>query len=318
MFHDTVPDLDRARPAFRVLKDCTSSSLTVTSFKLELRLFFMSAFPNDISMYGMESFTCDFKAIFSNYVTLRALFQSGQWQKVDEVRLFMEDFLLDIQLWSSFGFESLYELGILSAPHWRDMQNWSTERQIDDLEQLLDMGDDDDDPTNTSEAVASNAQPDSEQWLWEAAKNGRIDEIHQHLMRRTRPVDMTCLTVALQHGHNVIFWLLFNFSSAVQGAPTSCMEELIYDAARFGNLEVLQSLISQANIQSAPHLAELCYKPLKAAVEGDHELIVSYFISIGLGFESDSYWERHLGGLRNKRPTLDDTITWISGSSLAR
>jgi len=105
-----------------VLKDRTASSLAVTFLKPGLRSFLVSAFPNEISIYSMESFTCDFKAILSNYITLRALFQSGQWRKLDEVRLFMEDFLLDIHLWSSFGFESLYELGILSAPHWQDMQ----------------------------------------------------------------------------------------------------------------------------------------------------------------------------------------------------
>jgi hypothetical protein len=59
--------------------------------------------------------------------------------------LFVNHFLADRDIFQSFGFEALYELGILSASHWQVMQRWSIDKDIDDLEAgILDLDDNDD------------------------------------------------------------------------------------------------------------------------------------------------------------------------------
>jgi len=57
-----------------------------------------------------------------------------------EMNLFINHFLADRDIFESFGFEALYELGYLSASHWQVMQRWSIDRDIDDLEaSVLDL-----------------------------------------------------------------------------------------------------------------------------------------------------------------------------------
>jgi ankyrin repeat protein len=54
---------------------------------------------------------------------------------IQELRLFVDHFLRDRDIFESFGLENLHELGHLSFSHWQAMQQWSISRDIDDLEQ---------------------------------------------------------------------------------------------------------------------------------------------------------------------------------------
>ncbi|OCL05137.1 hypothetical protein AOQ84DRAFT_102350 [Glonium stellatum] len=43
-----------------------------------------------------------------------------------ELRLLVQDFLLDRKVFSGFNLEQLYDQGIISLGHWQDLQHWST------------------------------------------------------------------------------------------------------------------------------------------------------------------------------------------------
>jgi hypothetical protein len=60
---------------------------------------------------------------------------------IQELSLFVRDFLCDRALFESFGLEKLFSQGDLSACHWLDMQQWSTKRSLDDLDRFLTAAD---------------------------------------------------------------------------------------------------------------------------------------------------------------------------------
>jgi hypothetical protein len=286
VFHDADTRSPLNQPAFTVVKNRKIPNLTVTPKDWHIWSFLESVFLGS-SQLGFG----DLRSILGNYSKLRESYRSHRWRNDDYVKLFMQDFLLDLDLWSSFGFEDLYEQGILSASHWQDMQNWSTERRIDDLESFVDPDveteDEYDYSTGIGETIATGFQ-DGDEWLWYAARYGDTNRIRQHLSRRTHLVDASCLTVALQLGHIDAFWVLFSFGAAVQGDPTRWMKGPIFAAAQLGNLEAVQSLIQQANVHSRSllQIVKLCHKPLAGAVSGGHKAIVSYFVSLGADVKS--------------------------------
>jgi hypothetical protein len=60
---------------------------------------------------------------------------------IQELSLFVRDFLCDSAIFESFGLEKLFSQGDLSACHWLDMQQWSTKRSLDDLDRFLTAAD---------------------------------------------------------------------------------------------------------------------------------------------------------------------------------
>ena len=271
-------------------KDRAAPSLFVAIYSPTLRGFFASAISNTNSPFLSCPDYYDSKTFFSNYMHLQAMLRSHQWDKLDEVRLFMQDFLLDIDIWSSFGLESLYKINIQSASHWQDMQKWSTERDTYELQEPIETNDEDDnegDTTSNTIHADTNAQ-DLDKWLWEAAREGRTDEIRQHLSEQTRLISANTLTVALKRGHIDTFWLLFNFGAAAYRDTRSWMAGHVSAASKLSCIKAVESLVHQSNRlrvnqRKLAHFSRY-REPFRAAIEGGHESVVSYFLDLDPSF----------------------------------
>lgn len=292
VFHDadspSYAYLAGAGSAFSVLKDRITESLSVTVTSEKLQWFLRRALPLSTNEPG-GSCLYDLHTLLSNYAALKSLLHKeetnldGLCGNASEIRLFVRDFLADISIWKSFGLESLHELGILSAFHWQDMQHLSSERDLDDLEDML-YPKSEDRNQETDINIPSNPNVSYQQLdrqLRDAARNGRYNDVHAYLADHVGPVDASCLTAALHGGHLDIFWLIFDYGAAVTGDMRRWMAEPIYTAASRGYLDVVRSLVQRAKTRNALELAELCFTPLNGAAGGGHIEVVRYFISLG-------------------------------------
>jgi ankyrin repeat protein len=239
------------------------------------------------NLYLPECYSMD--TLFRGYPAYKRLLsklisERGYDNSVTVLRLFVQDFLLDKDVCKSFEFEALHKLGVLSTSHWQDMQSWSAKRDVDELEDIVESKFDDQDAQWDRPRTFDELADDEK--LWNASKEGRIDDVRLYLSQRSRLVDAECLTTALQCGHSDIFWLLFYFGAAINGDPRRWMAGPIYAAARHGHLDALKSMVRQSKPKDPPwcisRLPGLCLEPLKGAVKGGHKGIVRYFMSLGV------------------------------------
>jgi ankyrin repeat protein len=235
----------------------------------------------------------DLNVLLKNYGTLESLLREAEalpddiYSSVGELGLFVRDFLLDVSIWNSFGLELLYELGILSASHWQDMQSWTAARSLDDLEDILSS---ESETGNHEIDIDSTPSPnfchlDTNKQLCYAAKAGNHHVVHGLLAFKEGPVDLSCLIAALNAGHFDIFWTLFNHG--VIDEVRHDMPELICTAARCGHLATVRALVQRTHLDRTYKIFRNQYVPrhftlaLKEAAGAGHIGIVNYFLSLG-------------------------------------
>jgi ankyrin repeat protein len=209
--------LTRNGATFSVIKNRNAKSLVAKVNSENLYYFLLQALPSDAVAHQV-SCSYDLNVLLKNYGALESLLCEAEalpddfYSSVGELGLFVRDFLLDVSIWNSFGLELLYELGILSASHWQDMQSWTAARTLDDLEDILSS----ESKTGNHEIdIDSTPSPnfrhlDTNKQLWYAAKAGNHHVVHGLLAFKEGPVDLSCLIAALDAGHFEIFWTLFN------------------------------------------------------------------------------------------------------------
>lgn len=274
----------RNRAAFSVVKGRRVKSLVAHVNSEKLYYFLLQALPSDVFAHRVSR-SYDFNILLKNYAALKSLLHNVEaipddlYGNVSELGLFVQDFLLDISIWSSFEFERLYELEILSPFHWQDMQSWTTARNLDDLEDVLSS---DSEIRNQKIDIDNTPNPnvcnlDINKQLLCAAKSGNHGVVHELLAFKDGPVDASCLTATLNAGHLEIFWLLFDHGTGI-GSEVHDVASLVLIAARRGYLGAVRSLMERTQFLYGSWLLQ---GALQAATEAGHIEIVHYFVSLG-------------------------------------
>ena len=80
---------------------------------------------------GQSEFTISYLHLLPHYPLLRSSLVEKETRRIlnvgptdeeiIELQLFVRDFLLERSIFESFGFENLYEHGLLTAVHWQDI-----------------------------------------------------------------------------------------------------------------------------------------------------------------------------------------------------
>ena len=212
---------------------------------------------------------------------------SPSYDQIPEMKLFASDFLLDGEIFKLFGYEALYENGLLNARHWRDIQNAITLRQLNDIERAAGF---DDMPTNPHLA----SEPKSlyeEKFTTElrlAVSKGDLHMVQRLLSLKEGLVDSETLHLSLQFDHLDIFWSLMNHGACIQGICGR--SEPLCTAANRGHMQVVYSLLEiGASINNAQKST-----PLASAAAGGHFSIVKYLLEQGA----------EVNGNRDKRPIV--------------
>ncbi|KAI9740269.1 MAG: hypothetical protein M1834_004847 [Cirrosporium novae-zelandiae] len=127
-------DNGSTQPAFSVEKTRSPDNLIVRIQSGDLRKLLCEALQRECLPDPL-----DLRTLFLYYTILKLFLQKKEQldQPIRELRLFVRDFLLDRVIFKSFGFEDLFEQGILSISHWHDMQRWSTERHLDAFDRIF-------------------------------------------------------------------------------------------------------------------------------------------------------------------------------------
>jgi ankyrin repeat protein len=274
------------------VKDRSVNSLVAKVNSAKLHHFLFQALPLD-TVTDHVSPSYDLKILLENYAALKSLLCKIEaigddfHGSINEVRLFVRDFLLDNSIWSSFGMGHLYKLGILSASHWQDVQSWTAARNLDDIEQMLfpksearNKEIEIDSPTRSNSSYH-----DLNKQLWDTVKLGNYDLVQALLASQDRPVGVSSLTVVLIGGHLDIFWLFFEHGAGLSCKLLQWMAGPIYIAASRGYLEAVRSMVRRARIQNPFGVPAY---PLRAAAAAGHIEIVGYFLS--LGADIDAPW----------------------------
>lgn len=278
---------------FSVIKNRNAKSLVAKVNSENLYYFLLQALPSDAVAHQVLC-SYDLDVLLKNYRTLESLLREAEappddiYSSVEELGLFVRDFLLDVSIWNSFGLELLYELGMLSASHWQDMQSWTAARSLDDLEDILSS---ESETGNHEIDIDSTPSPnfchlDTNKQLWYAAKAGNHHVVHGLLAFKEGPVDLSCLITALNAGHFDIFWTLFNHG--IIDKVQHDISELIRTAARCGHLGTVHNLVQQRHRRyphhKTPRNQSACRTftlALKEAAGAGHIEIVNYFLSLG-------------------------------------
>jgi ankyrin repeat protein len=209
------------------------------------------------------------------------------YARLPEVQLFASDFLLDGEIFKMFGYEALYEAGLLNARHWRDIQKEATLRQLDDIERAVSFNDRSENPHLPLEPkglLDENFIPE----LGLAVTEGDLSTVKRLLSRREGLVDAQTLDLSLQFDCLDIFWSLMNHGACINDIYGK--SKPLCTAANRGHMHAVHALLaSGASINSARKST-----PLTGAAAGGHFSIVQYLIQHGA----------EINGNKDERPIM--------------
>jgi hypothetical protein len=209
------------------------------------------------------------------------------YTRLPEMQLFASDFLLDGEIFKAFDYETVYETGLLNAPHWRGIQEAATLRQLDDIERAVGFNEQPRNPHLPSEP----AGPLDEKCIAQlrlAVTKGDLSTVGWLLCRRDGLVDAQTLDLSLQFDHLDIFWLLLNHGAYIENIHGR--SKPLCTAANRGHTQAVHALLeSGAPINNARKST-----PLTCAAAGGHFSIVQYLTKHGA----------NINGNKDKRPIV--------------
>ena len=132
------------KAAFSVIKIRSTRAVLLRILSPGLRWFFEEASSLSPPDNAQDYFTCSLEDILPHYWRFQLLFwqlgHEAEWARfIPVIHLFVQGFLVEKNIWKSFGLRELHESGILVADHWREMEGIETRRDLDDCERLFEF-----------------------------------------------------------------------------------------------------------------------------------------------------------------------------------
>ena len=216
---------------------------------------------------------------------MKTLHSDDPWHAhLPEIKLLASDFLLDGDMFEMFGFENLYEMGLLNPRHWQDMQRSATLRQLDDIERAVGFDDDLGDP----HLVQVRKDLLSKEVLAElqlAMTEGNLITVRRLLAGNEGRVDDHTLDLSLQLDQLDIFWSLLKHGAHIVNQSIYPRSRPLYTAAKRGHMQAVHALLERG----APINNVRGSTPLTGAAAGGHLHIVQSLHQLGAKVNGNKY-----------------------------